>query len=219
MISLYTAQHAPLWVTLETLSCSPVSSHLLLWLSPKSRPALLSPLMSHSVRVWDSTKYSSVLISPHLPLLPLLVSPLFSPGLGSPSAFLCQVSHKFPCIHSFLTGLSVFTWAEIRDKYQAPYTECFRFLQIKHWLTSVFANRDLTTQLALFEHVCHWMPLFPKYISTLYSQLNNLKNPNSHTYVSRWEEDLKSTKDGKLVTNLGHNDFLFHYYPHNQIGF
>lgn len=67
----------PLWVLLEIPYCAPVPASGLLWLMPKMHPTSVNLLMAHSLILW----YSGRLMSPFLPLLPLLPNPMFPLGV------------------------------------------------------------------------------------------------------------------------------------------
>lgn len=77
----------------------------------------------------------------------LLGNPLFSQNQTS-GAF-----HIFHYAYSLLNSCTTYTWAEIRAKYHAPSFERFQCLQINQWLSTIFNNKDLTSQPSLFEHI------------------------------------------------------------------
>ncbi|XP_018429813.1 PREDICTED: integrin beta-2-like [Nanorana parkeri] len=73
----------PLWTLLEIPYVHPCSLSSIPWLTPIHRPSLLSPILTHTLRIWDSTKYTAALISPHLHLTTLMGNPMFPPAMDT----------------------------------------------------------------------------------------------------------------------------------------
>ncbi|CAI9558365.1 unnamed protein product [Staurois parvus] len=123
---LHASSDVPLWVLLELPNCAPIQPSALLWLPPALRPISLSPMLLHGLRVWDSVRYSSGLMSPFLPLLPIVNNPLFPPGLDHPRAFSWWVAHGFSQVrHFFLVSRSFPTWDLLRESRDVPPAEFF----------------------------------------------------------------------------------------------
>ncbi|CAI9590159.1 unnamed protein product, partial [Staurois parvus] len=103
---------------------------MLLWLPPTLRLRALSPILLHGLQVWDLVCYSSGLMSPFLPLLPITNNPLFPPGLDQPRAFSWWVANGFSQVRHFLTSWSFPTWNSLRESRDVPPVELFRYLQL-----------------------------------------------------------------------------------------
>lgn len=76
---VHASSDIPLGVLIELPNCAPLSIQVLLRLPQKLRQTSLSPLMQHSLKLWDSVRYSISLMSHFLPLLPITNNPLFPP--------------------------------------------------------------------------------------------------------------------------------------------
>lgn len=122
---LHATSDIPLWVLLEVPNCAPVPISALLWLPPKMRPPSASPLMIHSLKLWDSIRYSGKLMSPFLPLLPLLNNPMFPPGLEQPHIFSWWPTHGFSLVRHFLHTRTFPTWSSFRETHEAPPAELY----------------------------------------------------------------------------------------------
>lgn len=92
---LHATFNTPLWFFLELPNCAPIAMPTLLWLPHNLPPLTLSPLLHHSLQVWDPVWYSACLMSPFPPLLPIANNPLFPPGLDQPQAFSWRVANGF----------------------------------------------------------------------------------------------------------------------------
>lgn len=117
--------------------CPPITMPTLLWLPHNLCPSTLSPLMHHSLQVWDSVRYYTCLMSPFLPLLPITNDPHCPPGLDPTQEFSWWVTNWFSHVRHFLTTRSPPTWASHRETHDIPKAELFHYLQLQHWLTSL----------------------------------------------------------------------------------
>lgn len=181
---LHATFHTPLWVLLELPNCAPIAMPTLLWIPHNLCPSTLSPLMHHSLQVWDSVWYSAWLMSPFLPLLPISNNSLFPPGLDQPRAFSWWVTNGFSHVRHFLTTRPLPAWASLRETHDAPEEELFCDLQLQHWLTSLRTTATYPFQKTTFKHICLHSPGSPGLISALYASLNNCSSDTSLTYVA-----------------------------------
>lgn len=117
----------------------------LLWLPHKLLSPFLSPLMHHSLKLWDSDRYSGNLMSPFLLILPLFNNPLFSLGLdrlsSSPETWslLWWSTHRFTEICHFLLSHTLPPWSSCQDT---------------HWVSLLRHNLSYPCYKTLFEHLC-----------------------------------------------------------------
>lgn len=59
---------SPCECSLNYLTAPPIPLSALIWLPHNLQPCTLSPLMQHSLKLWDTVGYSGNLMSPFLPL-------------------------------------------------------------------------------------------------------------------------------------------------------
>lgn len=100
------------------------------WLPYKLRPTSLSPLMRHSLKLWDSVRYSGNLMSPFPPLLPLLNIPWFPTGLDQPDSFSWWSTHGFTEFWHFLSSHTFPSWSSFQNTQVAPPAEFCRYAQM-----------------------------------------------------------------------------------------
>lgn len=82
----------------------------------------------------------------------------------------------------------MYTWVQIREKYQAP---LLNFSASYKSSIGQLLYMLIKTQLSLQEHIWYCTPLSSRPISIIYLKLNISNSPISHTKVPKWEKDLK----------------------------
>lgn len=113
LIQQYARGSAPLCTNIDLVDVDPVPLWSLLWLPAQLRPRPLNPILSHSLTIWDSVKYSAGHLSPHLPLLEVFNCPWFPPGLDDPHSFHWWRSKGLTMVRSFLTNRGVYTFLHV----------------------------------------------------------------------------------------------------------
>lgn len=82
-ISIVYSQIAkPDWVHMEREAVPQFKLDFLLWSHPSKRPAILAPILPHSMRIWDKLKNYPELVSPIRPLAHLFHNPQIPPGMN-----------------------------------------------------------------------------------------------------------------------------------------
>lgn len=81
LVSFHATSKMHVWVNFLIADCSQFTVYNLLWTRSNTQPKLSKLSMLHFLCLWDSVKYSSGLISSHLPLSGILVILQFIPAL------------------------------------------------------------------------------------------------------------------------------------------
>lgn len=139
-----------------------------------------------------SVRYSSKLMSPFLPLLPLLNNPMLPPGLEQPHVFLWWPAHGFSQVCHFLRSHTFPKWSSVQEALEAPSVKFFCYIQLWHWITSLRHNDTFLYHKITFEHTCLHSPCAPVTISIIYSFLSSNSASTSLSYVLKWEQDLST---------------------------
>lgn len=94
-----------LWLLLQLPNCTPIPEWAPLCLLHRVHSPVLGPLMLHSLKLWDSVRYSGNLVPPFLPVLPLFNNPLFLQCSKQPESFSWWLSHGFMKVRHLLMFL------------------------------------------------------------------------------------------------------------------
>lgn len=183
----------PLWVTIESIECDPISISNLLWLQPSDRKHITNPVTKHSLSLWDRLKTNHNLQSTHNPLQSFLRNPAFYPAWEFPNSFRAWSRSGLSRLFNLVSSSSILSFPELCESYHLPHSELFRYLQIKNFYTPYITNGTILNQLSQFERICIKNPHSRGLISSLYSQLLNNPDVDTPNYVRKWETDLGRT--------------------------
>uniref|UniRef100_A0A8C5LY10 Reverse transcriptase domain-containing protein n=1 Tax=Leptobrachium leishanense TaxID=445787 RepID=A0A8C5LY10_9ANUR len=196
------AWHAPeqdrRWVALETALLSPDRPHMALWLPKTSRPLprIICPAIANSMRIFDLACAKFSIANVPSPMTPLLRNPAFPPGLDPPD-FRNLESAGLRRFRDVLTGGRVITFADISTRTVLRPFDYFRFIQLRHYITTGALGRVAGTPLTWFEKLCSAEQVTKGLISTIYYALcAGSKEWDELTYCARWEADLGESLTG-----------------------
>lgn len=161
----------PLWATIDLVDSYPIPLASLPWLPLKHWPDTLGPCLTHSLRAWDSIKYSAGLISPHLPLFRLLLCPLFPPDHDNPQQFSWWTNNGFVDIHSLFTPTKIITFDALRSSHDIPLREHYSYLQLCHFLQQLIKSRPTPCTFTPLESLCRSRPQSSGLISLVYAAI------------------------------------------------
>lgn len=195
-------QEIPLWVFIEASENDPLLISNLLWLDPKDRFKIHNPITKHFLSLWDKLKTKYQLQSPHNPLLSFIRNPAFYPAWIYPNSFKAWTTSGIQTLNDFIASKSFLSFPSLREKYDLPNSEIFRYLQIKNFYTPFLKGDTPLSQLSIFESICTKDPFAKGTISSLYNQLYGVANLNRPSYVQRWEEDLGRTLEDTDWSNI-----------------
>ena len=180
-----------IWMIMESYACRPSPTSHILWLPPKDRPTILCPSLSFSLDIWDRVSRTQAFKSPHSPLAPLLRNRAFTPGLD-PVAFQWWTNKGLLRIADLCDRGKVLSEQVLREKYQMPLIECYRYVQICHFIQMLARQGDLEVHTPM-EYLCVRYDSLRGHISELYAML--MSSSTKLNYMLRWEEDLQETFD------------------------
>lgn len=192
---LHDTYQMPLWVTIDLVKSHPIPISSVPWLPPLKHPHGFGPCMAYSLRLWDSVKYLTGLLSPHLPLLRLIHCPLFPPSCDNPNQLLWWAENGFTDVHSLFTPMRIITFEMLRSSHDIPLREHYSYLQIKHFLQQLIRAQPTPYTLTPFERICRATPHSPGVIFLLYSSIISSRKPPVRAYHLQWEEDLGKKLD------------------------
>lgn len=159
----------------------------LLWCSPRLRPPILAPTLSHSVALSDTLQKQSSLISALKPLSHLFHNPSFQPRMNI-QAFRWWLNKGLFRIGHFLTSSGPITLGTCLSKLEMPDTEIFRLSQIRHFLHALWTDKSPFPNPTAYEQWCSNLTDQRGGISLIYTSL--AQNVNLPTYARAWESDL-----------------------------
>ena len=186
---LHEKQQMPLWATFDLVDSHPIPLASLPWLPRAHRPPSIGPCLAHSLRLWDSVKYSAGLISPHLPLLCFLHNPLFPPGRDNPLQSAWWTEHGFVDVHSMLSPTKIISYSLLRSSHDIPLREHYSYLQLRHFLQRLIRSQPTPYTMTPFESLCRSRPHSPGLISLIYTAIINSKRPPLRPYHLQWEAE------------------------------
>lgn len=187
---IHETQHLPLWATIDMIDSHSIPLSSLPWLPPSSHPKGISPSLSHTLHLWDSIKYPTGLISPHLTLLRFINCPLFSPGMDSPGQFGWWTDHGFSDVHSLLTPVRIITFEALCSSHELALQEHYRYLQLHHFLQRLLRSHSTHYLLSAFEGICRSCPHSMGIISLIYSSITSSRKPPRRPFQQHWEPEL-----------------------------
>lgn len=136
------------------------------------------------------------LISLHSPLLSFLGHPKFYPAYTEPVSFQAWVRAGLTRICDLVNGNTIKSFPSTQAQTQLPSRECFRYLQIAHFVQTTIKSLSGLDTLTEYETMCDSDPHAPGAISRLYAHLTTL--PSSlPTYAQRWLRDLNVNIDAE----------------------
>lgn len=185
----HSRNETPIWVSLEAIDLHPITVTNLLWLPPAARGAITNPITQCTLKHWDRLRTPYKLVSSHSPLLSFLGHPQFNPALSEPTLFQAWAQAGLTRISDLLSGNSIKPFPVIQAQAHLSPKECFRYLQIAHFVkTNLKSSTELDTQTE-FEDICDSDPHAPGIISRLYTHLTT-STTNLPTYARQWSKDL-----------------------------
>lgn len=195
IIKYHATKEIPLWVTIESVECDPLSISNLLWLSPPQRRSITNLVTKHSLSIWDRLKFRFGLQSPLNPLLSFLNNPSFYPAWTLPSSFKAWINVGLTRVHHFYDSDKLISFPTISKTHNIPSNETFRFLQIKNFLSQNIPTNLTTPEYTSFERSCMSDPHRRGLISDIYAQLLSQTNSSPPSYTTKWEADLNLPPD------------------------
>lgn len=192
---LHEKQQMPLWGFVDLVDAHPIPLASIPWLPKAHCPTNIGPCLAHSLKLWDSIKYSANLISPHLPLLHLLHCPLFPPGRDNPMQFKWWSENGFVDIHSMFTPTKIIPFAALRSSHDIPLREHYSYMQIRHFLQQLIKSQPSPYTLTPFESLCRSRPQSSGLISLIYAAIIGSKKPPLRPYHLQWEAELGKKLD------------------------
>uniref|UniRef100_A0A8C5QU70 Reverse transcriptase n=1 Tax=Leptobrachium leishanense TaxID=445787 RepID=A0A8C5QU70_9ANUR len=194
-----TGGRRPLWLDLEEVSPE-VHLWALPWIAKSNRPDALRthPLITATLRVWDSTITKRQLSSYPSPLLPLADNPAFPVGLHPTlgSRILCP---NYPRASAMLKDATYQPpWEQTPGPNPATFSEQFNYFQILHYLRSLPGQHRILRTLSTFERLCVSITVLKHGVSILYALLNTTSSNDPPPFESRWAEilDTPLTEEG-----------------------
>lgn len=121
-------------------------------LRTQDRTFILCLTLLFSLDLWKRLVARHGFKSPHTPLAPLLHNAAFSPGLH-PNHFSWWMNKGLLCIADLYNHRGALSQTWLREQYQFPDSEMFRYLQLMNFLHSLKCEPDQSSSISI-EHVC-----------------------------------------------------------------
>lgn len=169
----------PLTWNWKQLNITPINRKPLPWIPPDSCLLYFSSPLKHTVNIWNSTKFSSKMLLPQLPLLPITGNPppFFYWDSNPQLPFLSGLHIHLPWCALLMEKGFVLCWVTLQSRFKALPTWVLDYIIPPKQRSPNYTDR-FWTYLVLH-------PLAPKQILLIYSQLNRLPFLPTHTYVTR----------------------------------
>uniref|UniRef100_A0A8C5MBV1 Reverse transcriptase domain-containing protein n=1 Tax=Leptobrachium leishanense TaxID=445787 RepID=A0A8C5MBV1_9ANUR len=180
------------WVTLESAFMSPDRPDLYIWLPKVSRPILrtMCPSVLTSLRIFELVRTKFALVGDSSPLTPFLRNREFPPGLNI-ADFRGLVGAGLLRYRDLYQRGRLITFSELQEQCHLTPFNFFRFLQIRHFATTLRLETVSTTPLTTFERLCLADGPQKGLISQLYLLLSSSPGQwGPLTYCDKWEMDL-----------------------------
>lgn len=124
-----------------------------LWCSPKARPAVVVPTLSHSLVILDTLKSNPHLISKWHPLSHIFRNPLFPPGMNI-KAFSWWLNKGMYRIGHFIHPTGPLTRTYCISKLDMPPEEHYRLRQLRNFLHKLWSSTPNPLTLTEYELWC-----------------------------------------------------------------
>lgn len=151
--TVYSKSTRPDWVEMERQAVPSFTIDFLLWCPPQSRPPILSPSLSQSLRIWDTLRKDPSLVSQSKPLAHIFRNPDFHPGLDI-KAFQWWLDRGMYRIGNYFTSAGPISLAHCIKHLDLPISERFRYMQLSHFLHSIWVSKPDPPQFTPYELWC-----------------------------------------------------------------
>lgn len=150
---VYSKTARPDWVDMERQAFPSFTLDFLLWCPPKTRPPILSPSLSHALKIWDTLRKSPSFVSQCKPLTHIFHNPEFRPGLDR-KAFQWWLDRGMYWIGNYFTSAGPISLTHCIKHLELPNSERFRFQQLSHFLHSIWDSKPKPPQFTPYEQWC-----------------------------------------------------------------
>uniref|UniRef100_A0A803JAI9 Reverse transcriptase zinc-binding domain-containing protein n=1 Tax=Xenopus tropicalis TaxID=8364 RepID=A0A803JAI9_XENTR len=179
----------PCWVTLEQALIQDTKLSEIMW---KPTPSAIlkhgPPCIAHSLQLWAPYKYRDKLCKPKSLMTPLLQNPTFLPGTTI-SDFRWWAQNGITKVGDLLTGSRVKSFNTLKEKYNIPPREHFRYLQITHWVNTLLRG-GCDGSYSKYESECKKGMKTKGTISRIYYHMIHETNSNPPKFQEQWSTDL-----------------------------
>ncbi|XP_063806719.1 synaptotagmin-like protein 2 [Pseudophryne corroboree] len=183
------------WVVLEG-SCVQLFPEIFPWLPTLPKLLHPHPTISPTLSFWKRTRQRSCISSVFGPLTSFLSNPTFPPGLSLGYYRNWALEGLFR-VGQLVHPSGVKQFSEIREKWEIPQRDFWKFLQIRHFLHTNNAYREASRELTAFEKMCV-APMNPIHtVSTLYKLLCASDSLTPPHFIQKWERDLNISLSDK----------------------
>lgn len=171
----------PLWVAIETVASDHLSMANILLLAPPQRWSITNPITKHNLTIWDRFKTYFGLQSSHNPLLAFLHNPSFYPAWTELSSFSTWTNTGLIRAHHLFALQIIIHFLTLRETFNLPPAEIFRYLQLKHFFSQNLPPTQTTLNFTSFERACN-------------------TDPHRRGLISDWSQIWQTTKSASLST-------------------
>ncbi|OCU02252.1 hypothetical protein XELAEV_18008013mg [Xenopus laevis] len=167
------------WLEIENTSLTPMTMDQIIWIPGKDRdiPDHLPPITMHSLQTWDKFREKLHLSPCNSIFCTFLRNKKFPPGMETRD-FLPWIDNKTHLCSTLVTEREIHTFSDLKDNFQIPNGQFFRYLQIRHFVTQTFLQ-DQNAHL----------------ISIIYNRFAEHNTTLAQPYMTKWEGDLQETTE------------------------